>query len=89
MIQGVADVSNMGGISAHTGKRQGEIGAIVQGGGRPSGRRRHWRLLPDVVLEVLDATEQKAKVEAVRCKAIDDGVPVPDIARDLWGEVGG
>jgi hypothetical protein len=30
----------------------------------------------DVVLEVLDATEQKAKAEAVRCKAIDDGVPV-------------
>ena len=28
VIQGVADVSNMGGISAQTGKRQGEIGAI-------------------------------------------------------------
>src|SRR5256886_5207467 len=34
VIQGVADVSNMGGISAQTGKRQGEIGAIVQGGVR-------------------------------------------------------
>jgi 4-hydroxy-4-methyl-2-oxoglutarate aldolase len=32
VIQGVADVSNMGGISAQTGKRQGEVGAIVQGG---------------------------------------------------------
>ena len=28
------DVSNMGGISAQTGKRQGVIGAIVQGGVR-------------------------------------------------------
>jgi 4-hydroxy-4-methyl-2-oxoglutarate aldolase len=34
VIQGVADVSNMGGISAQTGKRQGEIGAIVHGGVR-------------------------------------------------------
>jgi enoyl-CoA hydratase/carnithine racemase len=33
-----------------------------------------------------DATEQKAKAEAVRCKAIDDGVPVPDIARATYGE---
>src|SRR5262249_42942838 len=34
VIQGVANVSNMGGISARTGKRQGEIGAIVHGGVR-------------------------------------------------------
>jgi 4-hydroxy-4-methyl-2-oxoglutarate aldolase len=40
----------------------------------------------DVVLEVLDAAEQKAKAETVRCKAIDDGVPVPDIARATYGE---
>jgi 4-hydroxy-4-methyl-2-oxoglutarate aldolase len=40
----------------------------------------------DVVLEVLDAAEQKAKAEAVRCKAIDDGVPVPDIARATYGQ---
>jgi 4-hydroxy-4-methyl-2-oxoglutarate aldolase len=32
VIQGVAGVSNMGGISAQTGKRQGEAGAIVMGG---------------------------------------------------------
>lgn len=32
VIQGVAGVSNMGGISALTGKRQGEAGAIVMGG---------------------------------------------------------
>jgi 4-hydroxy-4-methyl-2-oxoglutarate aldolase len=34
VIQGVASMSNMGGISAQTGKRQGEIGAIVMGGVR-------------------------------------------------------
>ncbi|GAA4340135.1 RraA family protein [Pigmentiphaga soli] len=32
VIDGVAGVSNMGGISAQTGKRQGEAGAIVHGG---------------------------------------------------------
>jgi 4-hydroxy-4-methyl-2-oxoglutarate aldolase len=32
VIDGVANVSNMGGNSAQTGKRQGEVGAIVQGG---------------------------------------------------------
>jgi hypothetical protein len=37
-------------------------------------------------LEVLDAAEQKVKAEAVRGKAIDDGVPVPDIARATYGE---
>ena len=40
----------------------------------------------DVVLEVLDTAEQKAKAEAVRCKAIDDGVPVPDISRATYGD---
>ena len=40
----------------------------------------------DVALEMFDAAEQKAKAEAVRCKAIDDGVPVPDIARATYGE---
>jgi len=134
VIQGVADVSNMGGISAQTGKRQGEAGAIVQGGVRDIAHSRaigypiwasditpvtgKWRLetveingaiqigevrvaagdlvvaddtgvcfVPrDMVLEVLDAAEQKAKAEAVRCKAIDDGVPIPDISRATYGE---
>ena len=134
VIQGVADVSNMGGISAQTGQRQGEVGAIVQGGVRDIAHSRalgyplwaseitpvtgKWRLetveingpiqigevrvaagdlvvaddtgvcfIPrDVVLEVLDAAEQKAKAETVRCKAIDEGVPVPDIARATYGQ---
>lgn len=34
VIEGVSGVSNMGGISAQTGKRQGELGAIVSGGVR-------------------------------------------------------
>jgi regulator of RNase E activity RraA len=34
VIDGVAGISNMGGISAQTGKRQGEAGAIVSGGVR-------------------------------------------------------
>jgi 4-hydroxy-4-methyl-2-oxoglutarate aldolase len=32
VIQGVSAMSNMGGISAQTGKRQGEAGAVVMGG---------------------------------------------------------
>lgn len=32
VIQGVSGVSNMGGISSQTGKRQGEAGAIIFGG---------------------------------------------------------
>jgi regulator of RNase E activity RraA len=31
VIQGVSGISNMGGISAQTGKRQGEAGAVVMG----------------------------------------------------------
>jgi 4-hydroxy-4-methyl-2-oxoglutarate aldolase len=34
VIDGVTGISNMGGISAQTGKRQGEVGAIVFGGVR-------------------------------------------------------
>jgi len=34
VIDGVAGVSNMGGISSQTGKRQGEAGAVVWGGVR-------------------------------------------------------
>jgi regulator of RNase E activity RraA len=40
----------------------------------------------DLVLEVLEAAEQKAKAEDARCKAIDDGIPVPDISRSTYGE---
>ena len=40
VIQGVHGVSNIGGISAAIGKRQGEIGAIVDGGVRDVGECR-------------------------------------------------
>ena len=40
VIQGVRGVSNIGGISAAIGKRQGEIGAIVDGGVRDVGELR-------------------------------------------------
>jgi len=134
VIQGVANVSNMGGISAQTGKRQGERGAIVMGGVRDIAHSRavgypvwasditpvtgKWRIetveingtvqigevrvapgdlvvaddsgvcfVPrDHILEVLEAAEQKAKAEDIRCKAIDDGIPVPDISRATYGE---
>lgn len=40
VIDGVAGISNMGGISAQTGKRQGEAGAVVSGGIRDLGHSR-------------------------------------------------
>jgi 4-hydroxy-4-methyl-2-oxoglutarate aldolase len=134
VIQGVANISNMGGISAQTGKRQGERGAIVMGGVRDVAHSRavgypvwasditpvtgKWRIetveingtvqigevrvapgdlvvaddtgvafIPrDHIREVLEAAEQKANAEEARCKAIDDGVPVPDISRATYGE---
>jgi regulator of RNase E activity RraA len=134
VIQGVANMSNMGGISAQTGKRQGERGAIVMGGVRDVAHSRtvgypvwaseitpitgKWRLetveingpiqigevrvapgdlviaddtgvcfIPrDNVLEVLELAETKARAEDIRCKAIDDGIPVPDISRATYGE---
>jgi regulator of RNase E activity RraA len=127
-------MSNMGGISAQTGKRQGEVGAIVMGGVRDIAHSRavgypvwssdvtpvtgKWRLetveingpvqlgtvrvmpgdlvvaddsgicfIPrDNILEVLELAEVKAKAEDIRCKAIDDGIAVPDISRATYGE---
>jgi regulator of RNase E activity RraA len=126
VIEGVPQVSNMGGISALTGKRNGERGAIVMGGVRDVPHSRSigypvwaneitpitgkWRIETveingtveiagvkvkagdlvvaddtgvcfisrDHILEVLELCENKAKAEDARCKAIEDGVPVPD-----------
>src|SRR4249920_98160 len=127
VIDGVPGISNMGGISAQTGKRQGEAGAIVWGGVRDIAHSRtvdypmwtseitpstgKWRLetveingdvqigevrvccgdlvvaddtgicfIPrDMILAVLEGAEKKSRAEEIRCKAIDDGLPVPDI----------
>jgi 4-hydroxy-4-methyl-2-oxoglutarate aldolase len=38
------------------------------------------------ILEVLELAERKAKAEDVRRKAIDSGIPVPDISRATYGE---
>ena len=134
VIQGVASISNMGGISAQTGKRQGEKGAVVMGGVRDVAHSRSvgypvwasditpvtgkWRIetieingpvqigdirvmpgdlivaddsgvcfIPrDFMREVLEASERKAKAEESRCKAIERGVSVPDIANARYGE---
>jgi 4-hydroxy-4-methyl-2-oxoglutarate aldolase len=134
VIAGVAGISNMGGISAQTGKRQGEAGAVVMGGIRDVAHSRNvgypvwsseispitgkWRLetveingsiqigavrvepgdlvvaddtgvcfIPrDYILEVLELAEKKARAEEVRCRAIDTGIPVPDISRASYGE---
>lgn len=136
VIDGVSGMSNMGGISAQTGKRQGEVGAVVFGGVRDVGHSRgigypiwaselnavtgKWRLQTveingpvqigevrvepgDLVvadetsvcfvprermLDVLKLAQEKHAAEEIRCKAIDDGLPVPDLARATYGEKG-
>jgi regulator of RNase E activity RraA len=40
----------------------------------------------DQILAVLELAEQKAEAEDIRCKAIDNGIPVPDISRATYGE---
>jgi hypothetical protein len=38
--------------------------------------------------DVLALAQEKAEAEDLRCKAIDDGIPVPDISRATYGEKG-
>ena len=127
VIDGVSGISNMGGISAQTGKRQGELGAIVFGAVRDVAHSRRigypvwstevspvtgkWRIETveingdieiagvrvspgDIVLadetgvcfipivraaEVLEIVRRKQAAEEAKCRAIDEGVPVPDL----------
>ncbi|HEX5140795.1 MAG TPA: RraA family protein [Dehalococcoidia bacterium] len=127
VIDGVPGVSNMGGISAQTGKRQGEAGAIISGGIRDVAHSRRvgypvwstevtpvtgkWRIQAveingdieiagirvspgDIVVaddtgvcfiprdraaEVLARAQKRWQSEQLKCQAIDDGVPVPDL----------
>jgi 4-hydroxy-4-methyl-2-oxoglutarate aldolase len=132
VIEGVPGVSNMGGISAQMGKRQGEIGAIVAGGVRDVGHSRaldypvwstevtpvtgKWRIetveingtvtighvqvaagdlvvaddtgicfVPrDRVGEVLAIAQKKVRGEMERCRALDAGMPIPEILRTTY-----
>ena len=134
VIEGVSGMSNMGGISALTGKRAGERGAIVMGGVRDMPHSRSigypiwaseitpvtgkWRLetveingtvmigdvrvaagdlvvaddtgvcfIPgDKIMPVLELCEKKARAEEIRCQAIENGIPVPEISRATYGE---
>jgi len=134
VIEGVAGMSNMGGISALTGKRAGERGSIVMGGVRDIPHSRSlgypiwaseitpitgkWRLEPveingtvmigdvrvaagdlvvaddtgvcfipgDKFMPVLELCEKKARAEEIRCQAIENGIPVPEISRSTYGE---
>jgi hypothetical protein len=42
----------------------------------------------DRMTDVLALAQEKAEAEDLRCKAIDDGIPVPDISRSTYGEKG-
>jgi hypothetical protein len=42
----------------------------------------------DRMTDVLALAQQKAEAEEKRCKAIDEGIPVPDISRATYGEKG-
>lgn len=134
VIEGVPGMSNMGGISALTGKRAGERGSIVMGGIRDIPHSRSigypiwaseitpitgkWRLetveingtvmigdvrvaagdlvvaddtgvcfIPgDKIMPVLELCEKKARAEEIRCQAIENGIPVPEISRSTYGE---
>ena len=134
VIEGVPGMSNMGGISALTGKRAGERGSIVMGGVRDIPHSRaigypiwaseitpitgKWRLetveingtvmigdvrvaagdlvvaddtgvcfIPaDKIMPVLELCEKKARAEEIRCQAIENGIPVPEISRSTYGE---
>jgi len=134
VIEGVSGMSNMGGISALTGKRAWERGSIVMGGVRDIPHSRSigypiwaseitpitgkWRLetveingtimigdvrvqagdlvvaddtgvcfIPaDKIMPVLELCEKKVRAEEIRCQAIENGIPVPEISRSTYGE---
>src|SRR5215213_9843395 len=84
VISGVAGMSNMGGISAYTGQRQGERGAIVMGEVRVNpgdlvvADDTGVVFIPrDSIMAVLELCEKKKQGEDTRIDAISRGVPVP------------
>jgi 4-hydroxy-4-methyl-2-oxoglutarate aldolase len=40
----------------------------------------------DRMTDVLTLAQQKAEAENIRCRAIDEGIAVPDISRATYGE---
>ena len=40
----------------------------------------------DQIMTVLDLCEKKARAEEIRCQAIENGIPVPEISRATYGE---
>jgi regulator of RNase E activity RraA len=40
----------------------------------------------DQIVAVIELCEKKARAEEIRCKAIENGIPVPDISRATYGE---
>lgn len=135
-IQGVRDTSNMGGIMAQLAKRQGLVGAVVDGGVRDVGQSRRmglpiwsrdispitgkWRcvtvevngavsiagitvragdlvvadetgtcFVPQHLIEkVLPMAEEITFKERAVMAEIDGGIPVPKLARALFGRGG-
>ena len=40
----------------------------------------------DWILPVLEMCEKKARAEEIRCQAIENGIPVPEISRATYGD---
>ena len=40
----------------------------------------------DKIMPVLEQCEKKARAEEIRCQAIENGIPVPEISRSTYGE---
>ena len=40
----------------------------------------------DKIMPVLELCEKKARAEEIRCQAIENGIPVPEISRSTYGE---
>jgi 4-hydroxy-4-methyl-2-oxoglutarate aldolase len=38
------------------------------------------------IVAVIELCEKKARAEEIRCKAIENGIPVPEISRATYGE---
>ena len=88
VIEGVAGISNMGGISAQTGRRQGEAGAVVFGGVRDVGHSR--RVVYPVWATEITPVTGKWRIETIVASGdivLADDTGVCFIPRDRAAEV--